>query len=162
MFYPYVAVLSGCLSTLMLGPCYGAPSQTQYLYCRGNYSNLTYDDCQGKYHNNQAACYHIPMHSQYKPCAGICNNRLYPSRAATKCHGVCPCKLAIVIYQPTQLAVECNLISLLCVMSVLKTLHELWTTKNHITRLHSCYKNMIITKTIVISNIIKYLFFFYF
>ena len=109
VFYPCVAVLSGCLSTLMLAVCYGAPSQTQYLNCSGDYSTLTYDDCQGKYHDNQAACYHIPMHSQYKPCAGICNNRLYPSRAATKCQGVCPCKLATIIHKSNNLVLGSKL-----------------------------------------------------
>lgn len=62
--------------------------QILYWFCSGDYSTLTYNDCQGNYYNT-TGCYFIENFSQYRPCSAICNDVAYNSINEEKCRAYC-------------------------------------------------------------------------
>ena len=56
--------------------------------CRGQYSTLIYDDCQGEYYST-IGCYFMENFAFYKPCSAICNNATSRSIQEEKCRAYC-------------------------------------------------------------------------
>ena len=56
--------------------------------CRGQYSTLTYDDCQAEYYST-IGCYFMENFAFYKSCFAICNNVTSRSIQEEKCRAYC-------------------------------------------------------------------------
>ena len=65
-----------------------AALKTAIWVCRGQYSTLTYDDCQEEYYST-IGCYFMENFAYYKPCSAICNNVMSRSIQAEKCRAYC-------------------------------------------------------------------------
>lgn len=60
-------------------------------HCTGQYSDLTYRDCEGWYYNT-TGCFFLEHFAQYRACATICNDVIVHTIAEMKCRSYCPGK----------------------------------------------------------------------
>ena len=89
----FFVVISLVLQTSGRSTATSSSTENVYLHCTRKYSNLDYEDCQGQYFYNKAACYHNTITDKSTPCDEYCNNKLVHSEDADKCRSYCPGKL---------------------------------------------------------------------